>query len=68
MAKGKDTGHGGCGARGKRGGQGGQARNTSFNVPKKASELGACKDLKGHIFNIGLGNNGKDGDMLCTSK
>jgi hypothetical protein len=37
-------------------------------VPRKASELGACKDLEGHIFTIGSGNKGKDGDMLCTSK
>jgi hypothetical protein len=44
------------------------SQNTSSNVPRKASELGACKDLKGHIFTIGSGNKGKDGDMLCTSK
>jgi hypothetical protein len=31
-------------------------------------ELGACKDLVGHIFTIGSGNKGKDGDMLQTSK
>ncbi len=37
-------------------------------MPTKASELGACKDLKGHIFTIGSGNKGKDGDMLYTSK
>jgi hypothetical protein len=37
-------------------------------VPRIASELGACKDLKGHIFTIGSGNKDKDGDMLCTSK
>ena len=43
-------------------------RNTSSNVPRKASDLGACKDLKGHIFTIGSGNKGKDGDMLCMSK
>ncbi len=50
------------------GGQGGQARNTSSNVPRKASELGACKDLEGCIFTIGSVNKGKDRDMLCTSK
>jgi hypothetical protein len=33
----------------------------------KASEVGACKDLEGHIFTIGLGNKGKDGNMLHTS-
>jgi hypothetical protein len=32
-------------------------------VPKKASEVGACKDLEGHIFTIGSGNKSKDGDM-----
>ncbi len=37
-------------------------------MPRKASELGACKDLKGHIFTIGSGNKGKDGNMRCTSK
>jgi hypothetical protein len=36
-------------------------------VPRKASEVGACKDLEGHIFTIGSGNKGKDGDMLHTS-
>jgi hypothetical protein len=36
-------------------------------VPRKASEVRACKDLEGHIFTIGSGNKGKDGDMLCTS-
>ncbi len=37
-------------------------------MPRKASELRACKDLEGHIFTIGSGNKGKDGDMLYTSK
>jgi len=36
-------------------------------VPRKASEVGACKELEGHIFTIGSGNKGKDGDMLRTS-
>ena len=35
-------------------------------MPHKASEVGACKDLEGHIFTISSGNKGKDGDMLCT--
>jgi hypothetical protein len=68
MAQGKDTNCGGCGARGGRSGQGGQDRITSFNVPRKASEIGACKDLEDHSFTIGSGNKGKDIDMLCTSK
>jgi hypothetical protein len=68
MAWQKDAGCGVCGARGGRGGQGDWARNTSSNVPRKASELRACNNLEGHIFTIGSGNKGKDGDMLCTSK
>jgi hypothetical protein len=36
-------------------------------VPRKASEVGACKDLEGHIFTIGSANKGKVGDMLRTS-
>jgi hypothetical protein len=36
-------------------------------VPRKASEVGACKDLESHIFTISSGNKGKDGDMLRTS-
>ncbi len=68
MAWGKDTGRGGHGARDRTGGQGDWAWNTSSNVPWKASELRACKDLEGHIFTIGLGNKGEDGDMFCTSK
>jgi hypothetical protein len=68
MAQGKDIGCGGHSARGGRGGQGGQARNTSSNVPRKASELRACKDLGGHIFTISSGNKGKDGNMLHTFK
>jgi len=36
-------------------------------VPRKASDVGACRYLEGHIFTIGLGNKVKDGDMLRTS-
>jgi hypothetical protein len=36
-------------------------------MPRKAPEVGACKDLEGHILTIGSGNKGKDGDMLRTS-
>ena len=35
-------------------------------MPSKASEAGACKDLKGDVFTIGSGNKSKDEDMLCT--
>ncbi len=35
---------------------------------RKASERIACKDLEGHIFTIGSGNKGNDGEMLCASK
>ncbi len=60
------TGHGGNGGQGGQG-HGGRGKNPSGTVPCKASEVGACKDLKGHIFTIGSGNKGKDGDMLRTS-
>ena len=48
-------------------GRGGHGRTTSGTVPRNASEVGACKDLEGHIFTISSGNKGKDGDMLRTS-
>jgi hypothetical protein len=59
-------GRGGSSGRGGRG-RGGQGRGASGTVPRKASEVGACKELEGHIFTIGSGNKGKDGDMLRTS-
>jgi hypothetical protein len=37
------------------------------SIPREASEVGACKDLEGHIFTLGSGNKGKDGDLLHTS-
>ncbi len=46
---------------------GGHGRGTSATVPRKASEVGACKDLEEHIFTIGSGNKGEDGDMLWAS-
>ncbi len=68
---GQDTNAGrvGCGGNSGRGGRGqkGHGRGASATVPRKASEVGACKDLEGHIFSIGSGNKGKDGDMLRTS-
>jgi hypothetical protein len=68
---GRDTnagcaGRGGNSGRGGRG-RGGRGRGASATVPRKASEVGACKDLEGHVFTIGSGNKGKDGDMLRTS-
>ena len=57
------TGRGGNSGRGK----GGRGKGASATVPRKASEVGACKDLEGHIFTIGSANKGKDGDMLRTS-
>ncbi len=69
MAQASKAGRAGCGGNGGRGGQGrgGCIRSPSGTVPCKASEVGACKDLEGHILTIGSGNKGKDGDMLCTS-
>jgi hypothetical protein len=70
MGRGNDAGQGGRGRTCGQGasGHGGRGRNALATVPCKASEQGACKDLKGHIFTIGSGNKGKDGDMLRTSK
>jgi hypothetical protein len=70
MGQGNDAG---CRGHGRTGGQGasdlgGCSRNALATVPCKALEQGTCKDLKGHIFTIGTGNKGKDGDMLRTSK
>ncbi len=64
-----NAGHGGCVINGGRGGRGrgGRGRGASGTVPRKASEVGACKELVGYIFTIGSGNKGKDGDMLRTS-
>ena len=52
---GKGGRHGGQVGRGR----GGRGRGSSGNIPRKASELGACKELEGHIFTIGSGNKGK---------
>jgi hypothetical protein len=69
MARASNAGHAGCGRNSGRGdrGRGGCGRTPSGTVPRKAAEVGACKDLEGHIFTIGSGNKGKDGDMLLTS-
>ncbi len=48
-------------------GQGGHGRGDNATIPRKASEVGACNDLEGHIFTIGSGNKGKVGDMLRAS-
>ncbi len=57
---GGNSGRGGCG-------QGGPGRGASGTVPRKASEVSACKDIEAHIFTIGSANKSKDGDMLRTS-
>jgi hypothetical protein len=69
MARTSSAGRGGRGGTGGRAGhgQGGRGRGASATIPRKASEVGACKELEGHIFTIGSGNKGKDGDMLRTS-
>jgi len=69
MARASDAGRAGRGRNGGRGdrGRGGCRGTPSGTVPCKASEVKACKDLEGHIFTIGSGNKGKDGDMLRTS-
>ncbi len=69
MCHATNAGHSGCGRNSGLGGhgQGGCGRGASATLPRKASEVYACKDLEGHIFTIGLGYKGKDGDMLRTS-
>ncbi len=69
MARAAHAGRGGRGEKGGRGGPGRGARGKSVTatIPRKATEVGACKELEGHIFTIGSGNKGKDGDMLRTS-
>ena len=69
MACTSSAGRGGCGGNSGRAGrgQGGHGRGADATIPRNASEVGACKKLEGHIFTIGSGNKGKDGDMLRTS-
>jgi hypothetical protein len=69
MARAAPAGRGGHGKKGGRGGRGRGARGKSITatIPRKTTEVGACKELEGHIFTIGSGNKGKDGDMLRTS-
>jgi hypothetical protein len=43
-------------------------QNKPGTLPCKGGEVGACKDLEGTAFTIRSGNNGKDGDMLNTSR
>jgi hypothetical protein len=38
-----------------------------LEIPQKENLGIPCKDLEGHIFTIGSGNNGKDGDMLLRT-
>ncbi len=64
----RDTNAGRTGRSGNSGsGKGGHGKGASATMPRKASEVGACKDLEGHIFTIGSANKGKNGDMLRTS-
>jgi hypothetical protein len=69
MVRGTNNGHGGCSRNSGQGGcgQGDRGRGASATVPRKTLEVGACKDIEGHIFTISLGNKGKDGNMLHTS-
>jgi hypothetical protein len=69
MARQPHAGCAGCGGGG-RVGRGGRLpkRKEPSSLPCKGGEVGACKDLEGNVFTIGSGNEGKDGDMLHTSK
>ena len=60
------AGRGGKFGRGGRG-RGGRGRGVNATVPRKASEVVACKELEGHIFTIGSGNNrGCTGEFSCA--
>ncbi len=69
MARAANAGRGKGGRDGRGAGRarGGRGRGTSGTVPRKASEVGACKELEGHIFTISSGNKGKDEDMMRTT-
>jgi hypothetical protein len=69
MARTSSAGQGGCGGNGGRAGRGrgGRGKGANATIPRKASEVEACKELEGHIFTIGSGNKGNDGEMLRTS-
>ena len=69
MGRDTNAGRGGRGGNSGRGGRGrgGRGKGANATMPRKASEVGACKELEGHIFTIGSGNKGKDGDMMRTS-
>jgi hypothetical protein len=68
MAHQSHAGRAGRGGSG-RGGRGGRFRKRKepSSLLCKGGEVGACNDLEGHIFTIGSGNKGRDGDMLRTS-
>ncbi len=69
MGRDTNAGRAGCGGNSGRGGRGRGVcgRGASATVSRKASEVGACKDLEVFFFTISSGNKGKDGDMLRTS-
>ena len=56
MARTPTTGRGGHGSSGGRAGcgQGGRGRGASATAPRKASEVGACKELEGVGIATGL--------------
>ncbi len=54
MGRDTDAGRAGRGGNSGRGGHGrrGRGRGANATVPRKASEVGACKELEGRIFTI----------------
>ena len=69
MARAAPAGHGGRREKGEREGRGYGARSKAITatIPRKTTEVGVCKELEGHIFTVGPGNKGKDGNILRTS-
>ncbi len=55
MGRDTNTGHTGRGGNSGRDGRGkgGCGKGANATVPRKASEVGACKDLERHIFTVG---------------
>ena len=62
MSQATKAGPGGRSSNSRRGGKGCRRCDNTMpkSVPIKASEVGACKDLKGDVFTIGSGSKGKD--------
>ena len=50
--------------------RGGKPKKTqdASGIPKRTGELGACKELEGHIFILSVGSKAKDGDIETITR